>query len=63
VVDVQKSLDANRGAEEFFTQGYAQRGADLLNSPDSPALGFSKAARGRKSVDMMDAFFDELLSR
>ncbi|MFC1438200.1 LamG-like jellyroll fold domain-containing protein [Streptacidiphilus sp. N1-10] len=63
VVDVQQSMDASKGAEEFFTQGFAQRGASLLNSPDSPALGFSKAARGQKSVQMMDAFFDELLSR
>ncbi|MFD4598977.1 polymorphic toxin-type HINT domain-containing protein [Streptomyces sp. NPDC058464] len=63
VIDVQQSMDANKGAEEFFTQGYAQRGASLLNSPESPALGFSKTARGQKSVQMMDAFFDELLSR
>ncbi|MFE7753419.1 hypothetical protein [Streptomyces sp. NPDC057428] len=63
IIDVQMSMDASKGAEEFFTQGYAQRGANLLNSPDSPALGFSKAARGRKSVEMMDAFFDELISR
>ncbi|WP_189934545.1 LamG-like jellyroll fold domain-containing protein [Streptomyces aurantiogriseus] len=63
VVDVQGSAEANKGAEEFFTQGFAQRGADLLNSPESPALGFSKTPRGRKSVQMMDSFFDELLSR
>ncbi|MGW0575453.1 LamG-like jellyroll fold domain-containing protein [Streptomyces sp. NPDC002920] len=63
VVDVQQSAEANKGAEEFFTQGFSQRGADLLNSPDSPALGFSKTPRGQKSVQMMDSFFDELLSR
>ncbi len=63
VIDVQTSMDASKGAEEFFTQGYAQRGVELLNSPESPALGFSKTARGLKSVQMMDAFFDELLSR
>lgn len=64
VIDVQQSLEASKGAEEFFVQGYLQRGADLLNDlSGSPPLGFSKSARGKKSVQMMDAFFDDLLRR
>ncbi|WP_203685115.1 hypothetical protein [Actinoplanes siamensis] len=63
VVDVQKTKDASKGAEEFFFQGYSQRGANLLNSPSSPPLGFSKIERGRKSASMMDAFFEDLFSR
>ncbi|MGC4903395.1 RHS repeat-associated core domain-containing protein [Micromonospora echinospora] len=63
VVDVQKSLEASKGAEEFFLRAYQQRGARLVNSPESPPLGFSRPQRGGKSVRMMDAFFDELLRR
>ncbi|MFE9187808.1 RHS repeat-associated core domain-containing protein [Micromonospora haikouensis] len=63
VVDVQRSLDASKGAEEFFLRAYQQRGARLVNSPESPPLGFSRPERGRKSVRMMDAFFDELQER
>jgi hypothetical protein len=59
VLGVQKTYAANRGAEEFFIQGFLQRGANLTNS--DPALGFSKSERGRKSVGYIDAFFDELL--
>jgi pretoxin HINT domain-containing protein len=63
VIDVQGSMEASKGAEEFFMQGYLQRGANLSNSPSSPPLGFSRAGRGAKSVQMMDAFFEDLFSR
>ncbi|GAA2881064.1 hypothetical protein Acy02nite_21010 [Actinoplanes cyaneus] len=59
VIAVQGNYASSRGAEEFFIQGYLQRGASLTNS--DPAVGFSKTARGKKSVGYMDSFFTELL--
>jgi hypothetical protein len=59
VIAVQKTYASNRGAEEFFIAGFLQRGAKLTNA--DPAVGFSKPARGRKSVGYVDAFFTELM--
>ena len=42
-----------------FGEAYLEQSADLLNDADSPPLGFSKSDRVLKSLDKMDAFFDE----
>jgi hypothetical protein len=61
IVDVQKSKEANRGAEEFFTQGYSELGAELTNINEP--LSFKDAERTQKSLRYLDAFFSELFSR
>ncbi len=61
VIDVQGSLLASQGAEEFFIQGYREQGAILRNAIQ--ALDYSRPARTTKSLDKLDAFFMDLSSR
>jgi RHS repeat-associated protein len=58
ILGVQGSKAANRGAEEFFYQGYLEQGAPLLN--DESTISF-RPSRAAKSVSYIEAFFDELI--
>ena len=61
IVATQKSKEANRGAEEFFMQGYVEQGAELRNY--DPALSYGSSYRTNKSVGNIEAFFGELFDR
>jgi RHS repeat-associated protein len=58
ILGVQGSKAANRGAEEFFYQGYLEQGAPLLN--DESTISF-RASRAAKSLSYIEAFFEEII--
>lgn len=61
VIDVQKTVLANRGAEEFFLQAQREIGSPLENIDES--LSFANTDRTIKSITKLDAFFEELFAR
>ena len=61
ILDVQASLSASQGAEEFFIQGYRELGASLRNANE--ALSFGTAARTQNSLTKMNGFFNDLFDR
>ncbi|WP_035614373.1 RHS repeat-associated core domain-containing protein [Haloferula sp. BvORR071] len=61
VVATQRSLVASQGAEEFFIQGFREQGAKLTNIDE--ALSFDRASRQARSLEKIEAFFEELFSR
>jgi RHS repeat-associated protein len=60
LIDVQRTPEANRGAEEFFMQGFLELGAPLRNAEQ--AVSF-RNGRAEASMEYLEAFFEDLLSR
>jgi YD repeat-containing protein len=58
ILGVQRSYGANRGAEEFFYQGYREQGARLLNEENMLSFRPNRAAN---SLNHIEDFFQELL--
>ncbi|KHL91219.1 hypothetical protein QW71_35940 [Paenibacillus sp. IHB B 3415] len=61
IIDVQKSKLASQGAEEFFIQGFIEQGAKLTNIEQ--ALSYYPKDRLAKSMNKLEAFFEELFTR
>jgi hypothetical protein len=59
LLGVQGSYEASRGAEEFFAQGFRQRGANLLNKENM--LSFDRTSRAGNSLNYIESFFEEIL--
>jgi hypothetical protein len=61
VIDVQGTKRASQGAEEFFYQGFRQRGEPLTNAES--ILSFDRPARTRSSLEKIEDFFTDLFRR